>query len=62
MILVLRPGIEPRPLTVEAGNLNHWTARRVLLFFFFFFFYQILLKNIYVFVQLCWVFVVAHGI
>ena len=34
MILVLRPGIEPRPLTVEAGNLNHWTARGVLLFFF----------------------------
>ena len=26
-ILVLRPGIEPVPLAVEAQSPNHWTAR-----------------------------------
>ena len=28
-ILVPRPGIEPVPPAVEAGSLNHWTAREV---------------------------------
>ena len=28
-ILVLRSGIEPRPSTLEAQSLNHWTAREV---------------------------------
>ena len=38
-ILAPQPGIEPKPLAVEARSLNHWTTRRevsLLLFFFFF--------------------------
>ena len=36
-MLVLRPGIEPTPLALEAWGLKHWTAREVqeLVFFFF---------------------------
>ena len=28
-VLIPQPGIEPRPSTVEAWSLNHWTTREV---------------------------------
>ena len=31
-ILVLQPGIKPRPTAVEVWSLNHWTARELLFF------------------------------
>ena len=36
-ILVLQPGIKPRPTAVEVWSLNHWTARELLFFFFIYF-------------------------
>ena len=46
-ILAPQPGIEPKPLAVEARSLNHWTTRReVSLLLFFFFLYSFLAQVI----------------
>ena len=33
-ILVLRPGMEPKPTAVGAGRPNHWSTREVLMTFY----------------------------
>ena len=45
-ILVPQPGIEPKPLAVEARSLNHWTTRREVSLSLFFFLYSFLAQVI----------------